>query len=139
MGTKISDVMSPRPVTVAPDMTLVEAARQMRDDAIGDVIVAEAGHIRGIVTDRDIVVRAIADDRPAGEVTVGDICSAELTTVAPDDKIERAIGLMRHRAIRRLPVIEDGRVVGVVSLGDLAIERDDHSVLADISAAVPNF
>jgi CBS domain-containing protein len=138
MTTKIRQVMVPRPVIVAPECTLTEAAQRMRDSDIGDVLVQDGPRVAGIVTDRDIVVRAVAEDRAPAEVTVGEICSANLVTVGPEDPVERAVQLMREAAIRRLPVAEDGRVVGIVSLGDLAIERDGHSALADISAAEPN-
>jgi CBS domain-containing protein len=110
----------------------------MRDGDIGDVIVQDGQELRGIVTDRDIVVRAVAEDQAPSEVTVGEICSVDLVTLGPDDPIDRATHLMRDNAIRRLPVIEDGRAVGVVSLGDLAIERDARSVLAEISMADRN-
>jgi CBS domain-containing protein len=139
MTTKISEIMTPNPVTVTPSTTLSEVARLMRDDNIGDVIIAERRKLQGIVTDRDIVVRAVTEDMGPQSMTVSDICSTKVATVSPDDEIERAVNLMRARAVRRLPVTtENGEVVGVVSLGDLALERDKHSVLADISAAKPN-
>jgi CBS domain-containing protein len=138
MATKIRQVMVSRPVIVPPDCTLTEAARLMRDADIGDVIVQDGPRLAGILTDRDIVVRAIADDRAPADVTVGEICSADLVTVGPEDPVERAVQLMRQAAVRRLPVAEDGRVVGILSLGDLAIERDATSALADISATEPN-
>jgi CBS domain-containing protein len=85
----------------------------------------------------DIVVRAVADDRNPAEVRLGDICSRELTTVDASASVKDAVELMRKQALRRLPVVEAGRPVGIVSLGDLAIERDPGSTLADISAASP--
>jgi CBS domain-containing protein len=138
MADKIREVMAPNPVTLPSDSTVADAARQMRDGDIGDVIVTDGDGVRGIVTDRDIVVRAVAEDRAPSGVTVGEICSGELVTVNADDDIERAVRLMRTHAVRRLPVVQDGRLVGVVSLGDLAVDRDERSVLADISAADPN-
>jgi CBS domain-containing protein len=138
MATTIRDVMSSRPVTVSATTMLAEVARRMRDSDIGDVIVQDGNRVAGIVTDRDIVVRAVADEMMPSRVAVGDICSTDLITVSPDDPVERAVQLMRGAAVRRLPVAEDGQVVGVVSLGDLALERDPGSALADISAAEPN-
>jgi CBS domain-containing protein len=138
MATKIRQVMVPRPVIVRPDCTVTEAAQLMRDGDIGDVIVQDGPRVAGILTDRDIVIRAVADDRAPADVTVGEICSADLLTVGPEDPIDRAVQLMREGAIRRLPVAEDGRVVGIITLGDLAIERDEDTALADISAAEPN-
>jgi CBS domain-containing protein len=138
MVTKIRQVMVPRPITVPADCSLTEAAQLMRDGDVGDVIVRDGPRIAGILTDRDIVIRAVAEDRAPADVTVGEICSSDLLTVGPEDAIERAVQLMREGAIRRLPVAEDGRVVGIVTLGDLAIERDEDTALADISAAEPN-
>jgi CBS domain-containing protein len=130
--------MSAAPIMVPLETTLAEAARIMRDHGIGNVLVTWAGRLCGVVTDRDIVVRAVADGRQATVTPVGDICSAGLTTVRPDDDIATAAALMRHRAVRRLPVVEGHRTVGIVSIGDLAIAHGDRSVLADISKAPPN-
>lgn len=90
------------------------------------------------MTDRDIVVRGIAEGLDPRTNTLDDICSRTLTTVSPDDSIDTAVSLMREKAIRRLPVVKRGRPVGIVSIGDLAIERDRDSALADVSAAPPN-
>jgi CBS domain-containing protein len=130
--------MTPHPTTAPASMLLVEAARAMRDAGIGDVIVVEGEEVRGVLTDRDIVVRAIAEGRDPVQTRVGEIMSRELTSVAPDDEVEAAIKLMREKAIRRLPVLERGRPIGVLSLGDLAVARDPASVLGTISAAPPN-
>jgi CBS domain-containing protein len=110
----------------------------MRDANIGDVIVLQDDQICGILTDRDIVVRAVAEGREPATTKVADICSQELTTVSPTDEVEEAVRLMREKAIRRLPVVEGGKPVGIVSIGDLAVERDPHSALGRISAAPPN-
>jgi len=134
----VREVMTPNPTAFPATATVGEAARAMRDLDIGDVIVLDNEQICGIVTDRDIVVRAVADGREPAEVKLGDICSHEITTLAPTDEIAEAAIRMRERAIRRLPVVEHGRPIGVVSIGDLAAERDPGSALADISAAPPN-
>jgi CBS domain-containing protein len=110
----------------------------MRDRDIGDVIVMEQNRAMGIVTDRDIVVRVVASGQEAGKVKLADICSKELHTVKPTDSVEEAINLMRDKAVRRILVVEDDRPVGIVSIGDLAVERDRRSALGDISAAPPN-
>jgi CBS domain-containing protein len=125
-------------VQLASSAPLAEAARRMRDADIGDVIVTEDGTMCGVVTDRDIVVRAIAEGKDPQSATLGEICSHEVVTVSADDSVERAIELMRERAVRRLPVVDGGSPVGIVSIGDLAIERDSDSALADISAASGN-
>ena len=133
MEQRVKEVMTGRTVTLDRDASLVEAARLMRDEGIGDVIVVEGEDAAGIVTDRDIVIRAIAEGADPNTTRLGQVVSRDLTAVAPDDPVERAIELMREKAVRRLPVLEDGKPVGVVSLGDLAIRRDADSVLADIS------
>lgn len=137
-GDSIRDVMTPEPVTVATNTTLEQAARHMRDAGIGNVIVLEGEQITGILTDRDIVVRAVAEGWDPSQTPVGDVASRELTTISPDETVDAAVALMRERSIRRLPVVESGRPVGIVSLGDLALERDPDSCLGEISAAPPN-
>jgi CBS domain-containing protein len=138
MATRIREVMTSDPLTMSADETLNSAARQMRDADIGNVLVASGDQVRGIVTDRDIVVRGLAEDLDPRTSTLGDICTSDLVTVSPDDDVETAVGLMRSHAVRRLPVLDGGKAVGVVALGDLAVERDSRSALAEISAEEPN-
>jgi CBS domain-containing protein len=138
MTGHLRDIMTQNPVTVQSTDSVVAAARSMRDGNIGDVVVVERGQIQGILTDRDIVVRALAEGRDPASTTVGEICTRELTTLSPSDSINDAVTTMREKAIRRLPVVDGGRPVGIVSLGDLAVERDPESALGGISAAPPN-
>ena len=138
MAQMVRDVMSRQPLTVEDSATVMDAARAMREANIGDVIVLKGGSICGMVTDRDIVIRAVAEGRDPKSIKVAEICSADVATVAPDEPVDKVISLMRQKAIRRVPVVEGGKPVGVVSLGDLAIEKDSKSALADISAAQPN-
>jgi CBS domain-containing protein len=138
MVQTVLEVMTPHPVVLAPDDTATEAARVMRERNIGDVIVMDHDQLWGIVTDRDIVVRALADGRDANTVQLVEICSRHLTGIEPSATTDDAIRAMREQALRRLPVIEDGCPIGVVSIGDIAIERDPGSALADVSAAPPN-
>ncbi len=138
MAQKIRDIMTTNPVCVSSSASVQETAKLMRDNDIGDVIVQDGDTLTGIVTDRDIVVRAVAEDQNTRETSVADVCSRKLVTVAPDDDVDVAIKRMQENAIRRIPVIENGRPVGVVSLGDLAVVRDRRSVLGDISAAPPS-
>lgn len=130
--------MTPGPISVTIDSTLLDAARMMRDEAIGDVLVVDDEGVRGMVTDRDIVVRGLAEGRDPSSTPVIEVCSEELVTVQEDESVQRAVELMREHALRRLPVCRGDEVVGVVSLGDLAIERDPTSALGDISAAPSN-
>ncbi|MEV3987639.1 CBS domain-containing protein [Streptomyces sp. NPDC049837] len=138
MARKIREVMTADPLAVGPQTSVVEVARLMRDEDIGAVLVTEGGQLRGLVTDRDLVVRVLCRGGNAEDHSVADACSAEVVSVTPDDDIRRAVDLMRRHALRRLPVVEEGRPVGIVSLGDLAVERDTDSALSEISAADPN-
>ncbi len=133
MGQQVKDVMTEGPITLDRDASLVEAARLMRDRGIGDVIVVEGEDAEGIVTDRDIVIRAIAEGANPNTTRLGQVVTSDLTSVAPEDSVERAIELMREKTVRRLPVLDGGKPVGVVSLGDLAIQQDAGSILAEIS------
>jgi CBS domain-containing protein len=138
MAQHIRELMTPNPVTMPGTASVHEAARAMRDQDIGDVVVIEHQQVCGIVTDRDIVVRTVAEAQNPANITLGDICSHSLLTVRPTDSVEHAVRLMRTHAIRRLPVVDGGKAVGIVSLGDLAVERDPDSALGEISAAPPN-
>ncbi|MEV0992189.1 CBS domain-containing protein [Streptomyces sp. NPDC049949] len=136
MTRRVHEVMTGNPVTVEQLTSLAEAARVMRDAGIGDVLVVDRGRLLGILTDRDIVVRALAEDRDPAETTVRAICSSDPLTVGPGDRVDQAVDLMRRHALRRLPVqAENGELVGIVTLGDLEVERDPGSPLSAIAAA----
>jgi CBS domain-containing protein len=132
------DVMTPDPVSVSADASVSEAARLMRDCVIGDVLVARDGILLGIVTDRDIVVRVLAEGLDPESTPVAQAFSGQLVVVRADDTVSSVVRLLRDRAIRRVPVMEDGHAVGIISLGDLARELDPESALAEISAAPAN-
>jgi CBS domain-containing protein len=139
MPQLIQDIMTRKVHTVRSDATLLDVARVMRDNKIGDVLVTERdGSLRGIVTDRDIVVRADADGKPLDTTQVGEICSDQLVKLAPNSTIDEAVKVMREHAIRRIPVVRDGQPIGIVSIGDLARHQDPRSALAQISSAPPN-
>jgi CBS domain-containing protein len=140
MAQKIRDVMTANPLCLDVGDTVLDAARVMRSDEVGDVLVCQGGDLVGIVTDRDLVVRALADDDvvDARQQRLGPIASRDVLTLSADDDVEEAVQLMAGRAIRRVPVCDGPRPVGVVSIGDLAMDRDDRSVLAEISAAPAN-
>jgi len=120
MPQRIDDVMPPHPVTLPGTASVYEAACVMRDQAIGDGIVRENHPVCGIVTDRDIGVRTVAEAREPTATTLAHLCSHTLTTVAPTESIEQAGQRMRENAMRRLPVVEDGQAVGMVSLGEIS-------------------
>ncbi|HWC25108.1 MAG TPA: CBS domain-containing protein [Solirubrobacteraceae bacterium] len=134
----VQEIMAHDPVTVDVSASLADAARLMREHDTGAIVATDEGKVRGIVTDRDIVVRAIADGADPGRARVDDVCSANVVTLNPQDRLETAAETMRRHDVRRLPVVDGDRPIGIVSLGDLAIERDEDSALADISAAAPN-
>ena len=138
MAQKVSELMTSDPVTLPSGQPVIEAAKAMREQGIGDVLVADDGRLKGVVTDRDIGVRVVAEGRDPGTTPVSEACSPDLITVAPDDDVDTAVRRMRERSVRRVPVVQDGRPVGVLSIGDMAIERDERSALADISAERPN-
>lgn len=139
MGQKIRDLMTGAPVALDVGATVSEAARQMKERNVGDVLVTRDGKLCGIVTDRDLVVRCLAqDDGDSRSKAIGDFCTEELVTLAPDAEVTEAIRVMQDHAVRRIPIVDHDRTVGVVSLGDLAIERDRQSTLGEISAAPPN-
>lgn len=134
----VNEVMTPNPTTLEATASVRAAAEEMRTTGIGAVIVEEAGEVCGIVTDRDIVVRCVATGGDTDETTVGSICSRQLAKLSPDDTVDNAVNLMRKKGIRRIPVMEDGRALGILSLGDLAVEREPGSVLGKISAQEAN-
>src|SRR4051794_16099978 len=128
MARLVREVMTPEPITLPLDAPLTEAARLMRDEQVGGVLITQDGVLCGVLTDRDIVVRAVAEGRDLTGTRLAEICSAGIVTVGPDDGIDAALRLMVDRAVRRLPVVEDGRPVGIVSIGDLTPDRDEPAV-----------
>jgi CBS domain-containing protein len=134
---KVSDIMTPAPVGVYYSQTIGETARIMRDTHVGAVLVVNDGALSGVVTDRDLVLRGLAEGE-GPDSPVGPLCSGDLIGVAADADVYQAEELMREHAVRRLPVINEGQVVGIVSMGDVAISADEGSPLAAVSRAEPN-
>jgi CBS domain-containing protein len=130
--------MTPDPATCRPSDTAFDAARAMSEGDFGAVVVAEEEGVRGILTDRDIVIRAVAEGRDPKTTEIGEIFTTEPTTLSPDQSLDDAVDSLRSSNVRRLPVVEGTKVVGIVSIGDLALARDEKSALADISGAAPN-
>jgi CBS domain-containing protein len=116
----------------------VDAARQMRAGDVGDVVVTRDRQVAGIVTDRDVVIRAVAEGRAPESTPVGEIATGDVQVLEPSQSVEEALQTMREHQIRRLSVVDGGRPVGIVSLGDLAIESDPGSALAEISTGPPD-
>jgi CBS domain-containing protein len=140
MGNRaVREVMTKEVVYLPAETTTDEAARMMRERDIGDVVVTEGPTLAGVVTDRDIVVRAIADGKDPSSTPVGSIATRDLVMIREDASTAEAADLMRAKAVRRLLVCDsDRQLVGIVTLGDLAMKMDPTSALSDISEAAPN-
>jgi CBS domain-containing protein len=135
----IREVMSSPVESVRVDSTLSEAAKAMQRHAIGDVLVVdETGKLRGIVTDRDLAIRSLAEERDPATTEIAEIMSPIGATVAPGATVSEALDRMRRHDVRRLPVVDDGRPIGIVSLGDVSRSGEAGTALADISAAPAN-
>jgi CBS domain-containing protein len=135
----VSDVMTKEVVYLPAETTIDEAARAMRERHIGDVVVTEGPTLAGVVTDRDIVVRAVAERRDPATTPIGTITSRDMIMIQHDALTGEAAQMMRDRAVRRLLVCDqDRQLVGIVTIGDLAVEMDRESALGEISAAPPN-
>ncbi|MFI1353052.1 CBS domain-containing protein [Streptomyces sp. NPDC020898] len=138
MAQHVRDIMTSAPLSVEPQASVRAVAQLMRDQDLGAVLVTDGDRLRGLVSDRDLVVRAIAEGVDPEQTTVVQACSEDLVTVGPDEDLTHAVQLMREHSVRRIPVVDGDRPVGIVSLGDMAIERDPESALGDISAATSN-
>jgi CBS domain-containing protein len=134
---KVREIMTTDPATASMDTSLEEVARMMREEDVGALpVLDDDGGLFGIVTDRDIVVRCVAEGKQPGETTVEDVLTEDLHTVNPDDDVEQAARLMSQKQIRRLPVVEEGELVGMISLGDIAAKQRDEEVAGDTLARV---
>lgn len=130
---EVRDVMSTPTVVVPAITTVQDAARHMDYSGVGSLIVTDGDHLAGIVTDRDLALRVVAPGLP-GNTPVGQIMSVGLVTVRPDDDVEMVARLFRKHAFRRLPIVEDGTVVGIVTVDDLLLYS--HQVLGDLLGPV---
>ena len=138
MAQSIREVMTADPRTVESGATVAEAAREMRDGDVGSVVVLENGKVAGVVTDRDIAVRVVAQGLDPDATRVSEVATMRPVTLTVDQSVDDAIRLVREQDVRRIVVVQDDRAAGIVSLGDLAIERDTDSALADIASEPPN-
>ena len=120
----VREMMTADPEQVDRDDTVQDAAAKMRELNVGAIPVIAGGQVQGIITDRDITVRVIAENRKLADVRVHEIASGDPVTVTPDTDMNQAAQLMAQHQVRRLPVVEGGRLVGMLSLGDLAVEGD---------------
>jgi CBS domain-containing protein len=134
MAATVRDVMTPKPLTLDARTSLESAAKVMRDHDVGAVLVADEGVLQGILTDRDIVVRAIASGRHPAATFAMEACSTHVETIPATHSPDRAAELMRDHALRRLPVVDDGRLVGIVTLTDLAPYEGPSSRLTGVAS-----
>jgi CBS domain-containing protein len=126
MGQSIREIMTANPSTIEPDKSIADAARIMKQEDAGVVPVTENGRLTGMVTDRDIAIRVVAEGKDPQSTTVREIASTDLVTVDPQQDLDEALRLMAQHQVRRLPVVEeDGRLVGVVAQADVAREGND--------------
>lgn len=119
---KITEIMTRDVQTVTPDTDLVTVAKYMKDLNVGVIPVVEGQTLLGLITDRDIVIRALARGIDVRDASVREYISADPSTVSPQDDVQRAAEIMAREQIRRLPVVDGGKLVGIVSLGDVAVD-----------------
>jgi CBS domain-containing protein len=134
----VRHVMTPAPKSLSPERTVIDAAGLMEQYDVGVIPIADAGdRLIGLVTDRDLVLRVLAKQRDPSRVTLGEIAVTSLVTVTPDSNVADARDLMAKHRVRRLPVVKDGRMVGILALGDIAVadasKRAVGEVLEEVS------
>jgi len=137
MAKKVRDAMTENPVKCSSSAKAIDAAKHMAERDIGAVLVEDGAKLMGIVTDRDIVIRAVAQGRDPARTPLSEICTPGTITMSPEDDLDKAVEIMREKAVRRVPVVDGSQCVGILSLGDLAREKDPRSALGQISAAPP--
>ena len=135
---KVRDIMTTDVATATPDTTLEDIATMMREEDTGAIPVLDGDELVGIITDRDIVIRCIAEGKDPVETTVGDVLTEGLETIEPDADVQHAHSLMSRRQVRRLPVVDDGEFIGIISIGDIAVKSDTNvgDTLENVSEGV---
>ena len=123
--TQIRDLMTENPSSCERGTPVAEAAKVMARENVGSVPVVEDGRLVGVVTDRDLVVRVLAEGRDPQSTTVGEVASSEPVTLSPDDGLDQALQLLARHQVRRLPVVEGERLVGIVAQADIARHADE--------------
>ncbi len=125
MHKSIQEAMTPNPTAIEPSTGAQEAARIMQSEDVGALPIAEGGRLTGMVTDRDLAIRVLAEGRSA-DTPVGEIASKDVVTVDPQQSLEEAARLMAEHQVRRLPVVEeDGKLVGILAQADVAQTGED--------------
>jgi CBS domain-containing protein len=123
--TQVRDVMTSNPESCSSDSSVADAAKAMARQDVGPIPVVDGERLVGLLTDRDIVVRVVAEGRDPQSTTVREVASSDLTTVSPDEDLDRALQLLAERQVRRLPVVEGEKLVGIVAQADIARHGDD--------------
>jgi CBS domain-containing protein len=121
MGKQVRDVMTSEVRSASPSQSLADAAELMKSEDVGSLLVTEQDRLIGIVTDRDIDVRAVAERRDPREMKVEEVITRDPVIIEPEQDLDEALSLMARNQIRRLPVVEDGRLVGIVAQADLGL------------------
>ena len=125
MAKSVRDAMTEDPRSIGASASVVEAARLMREEHIGSLPITDGDTLVGMITDRDITTRVVAEAADPATTSVGDVYSQDLVSVEPDKDLEEALGLMARHQVRRLPVLEDGRLVGIVAQADIALKENE--------------
>jgi len=137
MVNRVRDAMTGDPRSIGPSASVVEAARLMRNEHIGSLPITDGDTLVGMITDRDITTRVVAEAADLATTTVGDVYSQDLISVEPDKDLAEALGLMARHQVRRLPVVQDGRLVGIVAQADIAlILSDDEKKTGELVEAI---
>jgi CBS domain-containing protein len=134
MVNSVRDTMTEDPRSIGPSTSVVEAARLMRDEHIGSLPITDGETLMGMITDRDITTRVVAEAADLATTSVGDVYSHDLISVEPDKDLEEALRLMARHQVRRLPVVENGRLVGIVAQADIALREDETKTGALVEA-----
>jgi CBS domain-containing protein len=134
MAKSVRDAMTDNPRSIAKSASVVEAAQVMREEHIGSLPITDEEKLVGMITDRDITTRVVADAADPETTSVGDVYSRDLVSVEPDEDLEEALQLMARHQVRRLPVVENGRLVGIVAQADIALGEDEKKTGALVEA-----
>ena len=125
MPKSVRETMTENPRTIGASASVVEAARLMREEHIGSLPITDDEHLVGMITDRDITTRVVAEAADPKTTPVGEVYSGDLISVEPDNDLDEALQLMARHQIRRLPVVENGRLVGIVAQADIALSENE--------------
>ena len=137
MVNSVREAMTEDPRSIGPSASVVEAAQLMRDEHIGSLPITDGDTLLGMITDRDITTRVVAETADLATTSVGDVYSQDLVSVEPDKDLEEALGLMARHQVRRLPVVQDGRLVGIIAQADIALTlREDEKKTGELVEAI---